>query len=53
MIETSSLKSVETKRIDLWEKMTMAVVHYVRDFSLFLGVKEVKGEAKSSKQQMG
>ncbi len=49
MIETSSIKSVETKWIDLWGEMTMAMVRYV---SLFLGVKEVKGEAKSSSQQM-
>jgi len=50
VIETSSLKSVEseTEQIDLWGKMTTSVGHYVRGFSLFLGVKEVKGEAKSS-----
>lgn len=49
VIETSSLKSVEseTEQIDPWGKMT-SVGHYVRGFSLFLGVKEVKGEAKSS-----
>lgn len=47
-------KSVEseTEQIDLWGEMTTAMGHYVRGFSLFLGVKEVKGEAKSSFEQL-